>query len=257
MAWAFGCSSLWLLALIVLHRHGRSRLHGVILLALVSKCAVMVALSQDMQVVARTGRATAATQFPLQLLKQAQLVVEVLLFYLIGLGWKVTRPHLKASQWAFAASIGVLSFSLGSMEAACEAMGTCKRQNYLLTQFTLHSLCFLVGIVATNVNIFVLQRHIHEALAAPETSQLYAKHGAYCWFRMVFLYLVVVPTLTNILDLHVVHWDELWVVMLVRQGSLWIIYTAVLWLFRPGLAVLPVFNLAVVESSDSGSDSAE
>jgi len=179
------------------------------------------------------------------------------MFYVIGLGWKVMRSHLRASEWAFAGAVGSISFFLGTFEVACNTSAQCGSQSYLLTQFTLHSLCFLVVIIATNFNIFTLQRQIMEALAAPETSVLYAKHTAYCWFRGVFLYFVIVPTVTNFLALHVVSWDQLWVIAFVREGSLWVIYTSVLWLFRPGLARLRVFELAVVDSSDSSSETSQ
>jgi len=258
MAWAFLGSALALLVLLAVRRRGRSRLHGLLLLALMTKCLVLVLIQNDIKALARAGRQSLDRQVLWQLLRQIQLILEVLVFYVIGLGWKVMRSHLRPSEWAFAGVVGSISFFLGTFEVACNTFAACGSQSYLLTQFTLHSLCFLVVIIATNFNIFTLQRQIAEALAAPETSTLYAKQRAYCWFRGFFLYFVIVPTVTNFLALHVVRWDELWVIVLVREGSLWAIYTAVLWLFRPGLSHLRVFELAVVESSDSeSSDSHE
>merc|ERR1719326_1315545 len=108
----------------------------------------------------------------------------------------------------------------------------CTPQSYVLTQFTLHSLCFLVVIVATNFNIFTLQRQIVEALATPDTGVLYTKHHAYCWFRGFFLFFVIIPSVTNFLNLHVLSWDELWVLIFVRELSLWLVHLAVLLLFR-------------------------
>jgi hypothetical protein len=256
MAWAFFGSAAFLAVLVLLRRRARNRLHGLLLVALVVKCLVLLLIRQDVQAMARTGRPSREMEALWQLLRQVQLILEVVVFYTIGLGWKVVRSQLRNSEWAFAAAVSGISFFLGALEVACNtSFRTCGSQSYLLTQFTLHSICFLVVIIATNFNIFTLQRQIAEALAAPETSALYAKHRAYCWFRGFFLYFVIVPTVTNFLALHVVSWDELWVIVLVREGSLWIIYTAVLWLFRPGLSQLRVFpELAVVESSESDSD---
>ncbi|CAK0826714.1 unnamed protein product [Prorocentrum cordatum] len=121
---------------------------------------------------------------------------------MVGLGWKVVRSHLRYSEWLFAGVVSGLSFLFGMTQVVCNTLGVCGGgQSYLLTQFTLHSLwpTALVVIIATNFNIFSLQRQISEALASPDTSGLYAKHRAYSFFRGFFLYFVILPTMTNFL----------------------------------------------------------
>lgn len=90
-----------------------------------------------------------------------------------------------------------------------------------------------------------------EALATPDTGKLYMKHRAYSCFRGFFLFFVIIPSIKNFLNLHVLSWDELWVLVFVEEFSLWLVHLAVLVLFRPGNQQLTVFELAVVDSSDS------
>lgn len=253
-ACAFFCSAFALSLMVVLRRRGRSRLHLVVLFALLSKSCVLLLIRSDVVALSITGRTSIGRQVVWQLLKQVQLVAEVMMFYLIGLGYKVVRSQLRPSEQAFGATVVCVSLCLGGFEVACSTIMTCHVQSYLLAQYTLHSMCFLVVIVAVNFNIFTLQRQISEALAAPETGALYAKHRAYCWFRGFFLYKVIIPSVTNFMTLHVISWSSLWVVVFVREGSLWVIYTALLWLFRPGQKSLKVFDLAIVDSSESEVD---
>lgn len=257
VAWLFFMSATALFALTALRRRGRSRLHALILCTLLAKCFVLLLVRQDFEEVSKTGVQSVVREIIWQLLRQVHSIMEVVVFYVIGLGWKVTRPQLRASEWAFAATISILSFFLGSFEVACSTFAACTGQSYVLTQFTLHSLCYLVVIVATNFNIFTLQRQISEALATPGTGTLYTKYRAYCWFRGFFLFFVVIPSVSNFLALHVLSWDDLWVVVLVRETSFWLVHTAVLVLFRPGMQSFKVFELAVVESSDSESTDQE
>merc|ERR1711879_293081 len=172
--------------------------------------------------------------------------MEVALFYLIGMGWKITRGRLRPAEQAFIGTVGSTSLCLGLSEVGCNVFRHGNGQSYLLMQFTLHTMCFLVVIIAVNFNIFTLQRQIAEALAQPDTGALYAKHHAYHWFRVCFIYFVVIPSVTNFLSMHIVSWRALWVTVLAREGSLWFVYTVLIWLFRPGFKYIRVFELAVV-----------
>lgn len=253
-AWLFFISAVYLFVLCVLRRSGRSRLHGFIFMTLFMKCLTLLLMRQDISQISRTGNTLVGRQILWQLIRQVEVIMEVIVFYVIGLGWKVTRTQLRASEWAFATTISVLSFFLGTFEVACNTVMPCSGESYVLTQFTLHSLCFLVVIVATNFNIFTLQRQITEALATPDTGLLYTKHHSYSCFRGFFLFFVMIPSITNFLAFHVLSWDQMWVVVLVKECSHWLVQTAVVMLFRPGPQQLLVFELAVVDSSDNESD---
>eukprot|EP00448_Togula_jolla_P021387 CAMPEP_0170580046 /NCGR_PEP_ID=MMETSP0224-20130122/6303_1 /TAXON_ID=285029 /ORGANISM="Togula jolla, Strain CCCM 725" /LENGTH=372 /DNA_ID=CAMNT_0010903101 /DNA_START=86 /DNA_END=1201 /DNA_ORIENTATION=- len=249
LAGAFACTYVMLLVFCLLHRRNRSRLHKVLLTTVLLKFLVMLLIESDLESQSHTGRKSMTWQIFLELIRQVQKIMEVMMFYFIGLGWKVTRAHLRPSEQAFAATISILSFILGSVEVSCRTFAPCSDESFLLTQFTLHSLCFLVVIIGTNFNIFTLQRQISDALASPETGGLYLKHRAYCWFRGLFLYFIITPSVTKFLTVHIVHRDKLWAVNLVQELSLWFIYTALVLLFAPGPNHLKVFELAVVDPS--------
>jgi hypothetical protein len=254
VAWLFFLSSGFLFIVVALHRRGRSRLHGFILAALILKCFTLLLMRQDIVQLSLTGKQYLGRQVLWQFMRQVDVIMEVMIFYVVGLGWKVTRSYLRAAEWAFASTVSVLSLFLGCFEVACNTVAPCTPQTYVLTQFTLHSICYLVVIVATNFNIFTLQRQIAEALATPDTGVLYTKHHAYCWFRGFFLFFVIIPSVTNFLAFHVLSWDQMWVVVLVKECSHWLVQSAVVLLFRPGAKHLKVFELAVVESSDDSTD---
>eukprot|EP00933_Yihiella_yeosuensis_P026439 TRINITY_DN20500_c8_g1_i1.p1 TRINITY_DN20500_c8_g1~~TRINITY_DN20500_c8_g1_i1.p1 ORF type:complete len:418 (-),score=35.97 TRINITY_DN20500_c8_g1_i1:310-1467(-) len=248
MACLFLASTALLALLTVLRWRSRTKLHLVVFGNLFSKVLMLTFLMKDMEVSAKSGKPSAVRTALWQLLRQFQQVMAVLVFFVIGLGWKVMRPNLRNSEWAFGGMVSLISFLLGTLEVACTTFGSCNPQRYLLTQFTVHSLCFLVVIIATNFNVFVLQRQITEARASPEVSGLYSKLHSYSWFRGFFLYFVIIPTVVSTLTLHSISFRGLWVV---RETSEWIVFTGVMWLFRPGsLSRLKVFELAVVDNSD-------
>merc|ERR1712241_911997 len=56
MAWAFLGSAALLFILAELRRRRRSRLHGLLLLALMTKCLVLFLIRQDIKAVSQTGR---------------------------------------------------------------------------------------------------------------------------------------------------------------------------------------------------------
>lgn len=218
---------------------------------LCTKGLVMLLMSGAMQALERTGEELTIRQIMWQMLGHVAKVLELMVFYTVGLGWKVIRRQLRPEEWTFALGVAVPSLLLGFLDVTCNKTGTCPGKNYLLTQFTLHSLCYLLVIVATNFNIFMLQHQISESVAALDTGILYAKHLRYGYFRVVFVVFMIIPTITNTLSLHALNWQEVWVVMLMHEALLWGVVVAVCWLFWPGVYHLRVFELAVNSDSET------
>eukprot|EP00811_Abedinium_folium_P035039 NODE_7869_length_1543_cov_5.580508.p1 GENE.NODE_7869_length_1543_cov_5.580508~~NODE_7869_length_1543_cov_5.580508.p1 ORF type:complete len:418 (+),score=136.22 NODE_7869_length_1543_cov_5.580508:40-1254(+) len=242
----------------VVQRRRRTRLHTLLFGLVLSKVLVSFLIWNDYHEVASSGKASLVRKIVWMFLKQVQGIMEVVTLYLVGVGWNITRPRLRPSERAFVGFMSGLSLLLGSLEVACDTgLMDCPGESFPLTQLTLHSLCFLVVVVAANINIIVLQRHIAEAVATPDTGLLYVKFNAYRWFRGFFLFFVLIPSITSFLETHVVRWQLMWVVFLVQQVSLWVVYTAVVVLFRPGVPVLRVFDLAVVDESASEGEQPE
>lgn len=252
VAWAFALLSGFCLVVCALRPRSCSLLHALFIATMALKCLMVLLVRLDEEHMYFSGKQELGRRMFWKFVRQVQICLEILTFYTISLGWKIMRDRLRPAEWGFAASVCSVSFLLGMFEAVCSFSPACSSRNCTLMQFSFHSLCFLVVIIATNFNIFTLERQIADALALPDTSDLYAKHRSYSWFRGIFLFYVLVPTLCNFFSLHIVNWDQLWVIIFVREGSLWIIFAALLWLFQPGLVVkLRVFDLAVIDSSDS------
>lgn len=254
---SFLASALVFIALVAYRCRLRSRLHALILAVLLVKSGELLLLRLDLLTLARSGSQTIGQHLLCQVLRQVESVLEMVVFCTIGLGWKVVRSHLRSSEWAFLVGVGSASFILGVLGILCNLFDKCRPHTFKIVQFTLHYSCYLLVAVAISFNIFTLQTQISEAIASPETSQLYAKYYAYCRFRGLFLFYIIVPSAVSVLAAHFVSWSDMATIILASEGSLWIIFSGVAWTFRPGLEPLRVFRLAVVVSSDSDSDESQ
>merc|ERR1712176_363037 len=87
-AWLFVLTAAYLFVLCVLRRRGRSRLHAVMLMTLFMKCMTLLLMRQDISQIATTGTTIVGRQVLWQLSRQVEVIMEVVLFYIIGLGWK-------------------------------------------------------------------------------------------------------------------------------------------------------------------------
>eukprot|EP00929_Paragymnodinium_shiwhaense_P040780 TRINITY_DN21239_c0_g1_i1.p1 TRINITY_DN21239_c0_g1~~TRINITY_DN21239_c0_g1_i1.p1 ORF type:complete len:436 (+),score=76.37 TRINITY_DN21239_c0_g1_i1:176-1483(+) len=257
MANAFGATLLWGFCLIMKNKRGRSKLHAFMLVNILWKMLVLLLIRYDLLELSRTGEPSPGRTAIWELMRQIQLVMEMVLLYVLGLGWKVLRSTLRPSEQAFAVMLTFILVSLGGLQVMCDTFLSCNNASYSLTKFTLHTLCLNIIIIKTNFNMFTIHRQITEALATPGTGVLYSKYNAFWWFRSLFMFYVVVPSLTSAMSAGVISWTDAWLVHLVREGSLWIIYTSLLWLFRPGPRKVKVLEIAVVDSSGSdGEDGA-
>merc|ERR1719359_2575246 len=108
--------------------------------------------------VSRTGKHTLLSSYCWQLLDKVQTILELMMFLLISLGWKFLRNTLNLTEVRFAVGISVISFYLGVFEIICKTPSTCS--GYKLSRYILHSLCYLVIIVAMNFNLQVIYSQI-------------------------------------------------------------------------------------------------
>mmetsp|Transcript_62073 Transcript_62073/g.111315 ORF Transcript_62073/g.111315 Transcript_62073/m.111315 type:complete len:186 (+) Transcript_62073:3-560(+) len=151
-------------------------------------------------------------------------------FMLVGLGWKIIRPSIRRSELAFATVSTLLSLLLRCLESMCRVMHVCNPQRYLLTLFTVNSLCSLLVIVSTNFNIFMLSRQLMDATASEEAGVLYSQVQSYLIFRICFLYFIMIPVLCG-MALQVV---SIALLQVVKEVLELLVLTVVAWLFRPG-----------------------
>jgi len=218
-------------------------MHLVILAAVNLKGLVLLLQWADRSQVARTGSNSVLSDISWQLLDKVQTIVELMMFLLIALGWKFLRATLNITEIRVAVGISVVSFYLGVFEVACNTASTCN--GYQLSRYILHSLCYLVVIVAMNFNLQMVHAQIADAPASLEAGKLYRKRRSYHIFRWIFLAFIIAPTVELFLTVSVLPWDAVWVTLLLQQARTWVIYTCVTVAFRPDPPPLRVFELTV------------
>lgn len=243
-----------LVVLLRAHRRGdpgaqRARsFHRLMVLVLLLRGTALLVGWADYRQVESSGRDSPMSDVAWQLLVKVQTIAELMMFLLISLGWKIVRDELDVTEIRFAGSISLISFYLGVGQIACTTQSTCN--GYALSRYILHSLCYLVVIVAMNFNLQKVTMAIQEAPANEENGKLYRKLHAYQLFRWVFLVFIIAPTVELFLKVTIVPWDEQWLFVMIQEARTWVIYTLIIMAFRPERPLLRVFEL----TQDVGSD---
>jgi len=250
---AISCALFGLL-LISLWREGRSAMHVLMISVLFFKSVVLFLHWCDLMLVSRTGKDSVLNSISWQLLDKVQTILELMMFLLISLGWKFLRPSLNVTEVRFAVGISVISFYLGIFEVACKTNATCS--GYKLSRYILHSLCYLVVIVAMNFNLQMVQAQISDAPATQEAGKLYQKHRAYRHFRWIFLVFIIAPTVELFVKVSMMPWYALWAYFLLQHLRTWMIYVFMIAAFRPEPDPLRVFELTIRNGSDDGDSEA-
>lgn len=249
MSGIFGGSCGILLVLLVGRwRQGRSAIHFLMVSVLFFKSLVLLLQWCDRMLIVHSGKETVVSSVGYQLLDKVQTILELMMFLLISLGWKFLRNSLNITEVRFALGISVISFYLGVFEVACTTVSTCS--GYKLSRYILHSLCYLVVIVAMNFNLQMVQAQIADAPASFEAGKLYWKHSAYRVFRWIFLVFIIAPTVELFLKVSMMPWDAIWMYYLLQQLRTWVIYICVIVAFRPNPSPLRVFELTVRDDMD-------
>ncbi|CAJ1342131.1 unnamed protein product, partial [Effrenium voratum] len=159
----------------------------------------------------------------------------------------VLRNQLDVSEIRFAVAISIISFYLGIFQVACTTPSTCS--GYQLSRYILHSLCYLVVIVAMNFNLQKLVSAIADAPASQESGKLYKKLYAYHLFRWVFLMFIIAPTVELFLKVTIIPWDAQWLFLVLKEMRGWVIYVLLIHAYRPDQAPLRVFELTDRDAS--------
>jgi len=253
-----GTFAVFALLLTTSWRRGRTPIHLLMAAALLVKSGVLLLRWLGRLKVSRTGTRSVILEVSSHLLDKVQTIIELMMFLLIALGWKFLRERLNVAEVRFAVGIAVISFYLGVFEVACSTAAACS--GYRLSRYILHSLCYLVVIVAMNFNLHSVHAQMVDAPASLEAGRLYQKHRAYTVFRWIFLTFIITPTVELFLKVSTMPWDAMWLYVVLQQLSTWAIYMCVVAVFRPEPAPLRVFELAAREGamgSSDGDDDAE
>mmetsp|Transcript_40626 Transcript_40626/g.91233 ORF Transcript_40626/g.91233 Transcript_40626/m.91233 type:complete len:426 (-) Transcript_40626:15-1292(-) len=255
VAWCNIVSVCCLLLAVVTWWKARSKLHALIAITGLIKAVSLYYQYRRWHDMSLTGLEDLWQDFYTKLLEEVALGFQLLLLYVIGLGWKVIRPYVRQSELLWALTLTFLSIVLRAMYLNCEYFIACDdhiMKAWDIVRWSLHSLCYLVVVCAIHVNIFILQRQIMEALATTESGNLYKKHSIYGWFKWVFYLYIIEDPLIDALAEHMAWYERFWMKALFSELLRWFVLTAIMVLFcPPGLQPVRIFELAVVESSDS------
>jgi len=254
-----GSAAALLLLLVTVLRRARTTIHLVMVVAMFLKASALLLQWYDRDQVARTGDDSAVGVVGWQLVEKVQGIVELMMFLLIALGWKLLRNTLNVTEVRFAVGISVISLYLGVLEVSCTTAPTCSGYlaGYQLSRYVLHSLCCLVVIVAMNFNLHMIHSQLVDTPATLEAGKLYTKLHAYKAFRWLFLYFIVSPTAELFLKASVMPWDAMWIFVLLQQVRSWVLYAGVAFYFQPDRGPFRVFDLTRHAGSDDEDDDAE
>mmetsp|Transcript_20052 Transcript_20052/g.46697 ORF Transcript_20052/g.46697 Transcript_20052/m.46697 type:complete len:447 (+) Transcript_20052:97-1437(+) len=235
------CSIAYGLLLLTCWRHRRTRLHHLMMLVFFFRGLVLMSQWHYMQMI-HSGRSSKVAQLTCSFLEVFQKVMELLLYMLVALGWQYLRAGLNFTEIRFVAGTSMISLYLGMFQVV--STSDMSREWYRLSRFTLHTLCYLVVVVAMNYNLQILMVQMADWPARIEVGKLYQKHRAYTVFRMAFLVLITGRVMEPILMVSLIPWEQqAWTVKLLQELRLFIIYLCLLYSFRPTSASLRVFDL--------------
>eukprot|EP00913_Durusdinium_trenchii_P023134 g21715.t2 len=188
-----------------------SALHSLLFLVLSLRAVVLLLRWVDFSLVVLNGQESNVADISWALFGKVQNILELMMFLLISLGWKVLRATLDVSEIRFAVAISIISFYLGIFQVACTTPSQCS---------------YLVIIVAMNFNLQKLASAIADAPATVESGKLYRKK------------VTIIP------------WDQQWLFVLLQELRTWVIYVLLIYAYRPDPTPLRVFQLTEREASD-------
>ncbi|CAD7938120.1 unnamed protein product, partial [Amoebophrya sp. A25] len=174
-------------------------------------------------------------EFLPQLAEKTETIISLELMLVLALGYRVLRSRLNMTEIRLLAVMGSVSLYLAVFEITCVSASSCS--GYKLARDLLHSLGFLVIVVAMNFNLHTLGMQIEEASAGPEVAKLYARHSTYWHFRWIFLFFITAPTILVFLQLSVLDWESHWIFVAVKELFSWLLVVSLVYVFQPGFAV--------------------
>eukprot|EP00927_Polykrikos_kofoidii_P067163 TRINITY_DN62680_c0_g1_i1.p1 TRINITY_DN62680_c0_g1~~TRINITY_DN62680_c0_g1_i1.p1 ORF type:complete len:471 (+),score=54.08 TRINITY_DN62680_c0_g1_i1:217-1629(+) len=194
----------------------------------------------------KTLLGSAITQF----VALIQNISELMMLLMIAFGWRILRQQLNPAEVRFAVGICGFTLYLGTFELACSSEATCN--NYHLSRDILQSICYLVVIVAMNLNLQMMTQHLQASPASIETGNVYIKFRAYRTFRWIVLAFVLIPTFEITVQTSVLPRDAPWMQVALHYLTRWILYGVIACYFRPHPKPLGVFELTRGVLSDDG-----
>jgi len=155
------------------------------------------------------GKVDFMTAFGNIFLSKFVMMLQLLLLFLVGLGWKVTRVDITAREKRLIAiSFGfyilfiMLASSCGDDQTNCAP--------YELGEYVIHSLLLLAVIVAINFNLTHLRSSLNEYSWSFMAPLYYRNLKQYQLFRWLFLAFLLLPTFALLIELLILGWEYSW-----------------------------------------------
>jgi hypothetical protein len=194
------------------------------LLVLLGSCVlvkgtVLMLWWADYQHVEASGKNSPLFSVLWQVFDKVYDILELMMFLLIALGWKIIRNNLSFTEKRFAIFVSVVSLLLGWSQVACTTSARCS--GYELSRYLLHSFVYLIVICAMNLNLQRVNSQIQEGPASVESGKLYQKWEAYKGFRWIFLVFIVAPSAEISIKVWFAPWEAAWLYVLILQLRCW------------------------------------
>lgn len=266
VASAFLVSSATLLVLfITVWRRKRTAIHSLILAAQLLKFISLVLECQDFNIISRTGHTSVLRAATYGLLQKLHATLDVLLLLVASLGWKIHRSRLSLIEVRFLAGISTILLYLGTLEVFCGMSSSC--DSYLLGRYVSQALCYLVIIFALHFNCQVVHTRLADAFVSPLVEDLYEKRQTYYILWTAFVVWILQPSVLLLIQVYLLDWRQVWLYMLLRGLSSWVVCLIVAFALCPRPPVVPVLSVVLgpsdlrhrnglldVDSVDSRSD---
>jgi len=225
-------------------RGGFRVLHGMFCFIFFFRGLVACIKIYHLHTIQKYGKASAIGEFIPLFLEKITSTLELLLFLLLAVGYKVVRANLNLTEIRFLLGLTGISLYLGVVECTCTTPGSCS--GYKLCRDLLQALAFLVIIVAMNFNLQSLAHQIVDTSASVESARLYSKLKTYQTFRWIFLVFIGLPSFLVFMRLSLIDWRSFWLDILLKEviGGTGVVL-ALAYAFQPRYGLLRIFELSI------------
>ena len=222
---------LWKMEMIINRQH-ISSLHTMIAIPLMIRVIAMLVNSIYYLKLNEYGKVDLMTAIGNVFLSKFVMMLQLLLLFLVGLGWKVTRADITAREkrlivlsFGFYFLFILLASSCGDDQENCAP--------YELAEYVVHSLLLLAVIVAINFNLTHLRSSLNEYSWSFMAPLYYRNLKQYQLFRWLFLAFLLLPTFILLIELLILGWEYSWLTIFTSEVSYLSIYLILAVQFLP------------------------
>jgi len=256
LLWAFLVIAIVYAVLITTVWYGRgTALHWLMVVTLLVKGVCMALDGANISAYSTLGELTPFQMVLPRLVSKLQDILSLMLFLLLGLGWKVHRESLVMLEVRFCAGVSVLSFYLGIFEASMENTPLANVvPNAQVSRHILHALTFLCIIVAINFNVSFLENKLSKDGISLSTGLSYQHYESYKAYRWIFVFFILKPTILLFYRLSFLDainfWDD-WLYTLLDNLADGAIHVSLMYSFKP-TSPLSLFKDILQEDPSNG-----